>query len=157
MSKELEDIFKQDQQDRLGPLIGDNPKELVRRDRVRRRLVLDLLKDGKVKTGREYYIASMVLHHRPSRTNLKKARTLAKRSARLGYEKAKWLYAAVIDRLQLHEGKPQKYGTQFFRQSPRHKWIHHPLDPQTTDKERAVLNVPPLREMKQQLKRMNRR
>lgn len=59
----------------------------------------------------------------------------------------------AYDRWLMHQGKPQKYGTQYQRVG-RHVTFYR-VDPDTTDDERAEWNVPPLAHALQRLERMN--
>jgi hypothetical protein len=77
------------------------------------------------------------------------------RAKDLGFTKAKWLVAATYDRWLMHAGEPQKYGTQY--RTEGEQWILWPVDPDTTDEERAVLNVSPLAVAQQRAEEMNRR
>lgn len=58
---------------------------------------------------------------------------------------ARPLAATAFDRLRLLAGKPQKFGTQFvMRDGHRQPW---PVEPMTTDSERAKWGLPPLAEL----------
>jgi hypothetical protein len=59
---------------------------------------------------------------------------------------ARPLAAAAFDRLRLLAGAPQKFGTQWrARDGGRELW---PVDPATTDSERAKWGLPPLAELR---------
>lgn len=155
MNKELEKIFKEDQHDRL--YFNTTPSVISRRDRERRKKVKQFLGDGKVTTGKDYYNASMIFHHSSSIAHIKKANTLAKKSAELGYKKAKWLYAGTLDRLFIKQGKKQKFGTQYFKKSSLGKWYLYPVDLKTTNEERVSYNVLSLKEIKKMIEKMNQK
>ena len=58
---------------------------------------------------------------------------------------ARAIAAAAFDRLRLLAGRPQKFGTQVvLREGRRELW---PVEPGTTDSERAKWGVPPLAEL----------
>lgn len=58
---------------------------------------------------------------------------------------ARPLAAVAFDRLRMFAGKPQKFGTQFVvRDGSRQQW---PVEPLTTDSERAKWGLPPLAEL----------
>jgi hypothetical protein len=59
-----------------------------------------------------------------------------------GYSDALWIYAATLDRYLMSLGEPQKFGTQYTQMDGEFK--QYPVDPATTDAERARYNVPPL-------------
>ncbi len=60
--------------------------------------------------------------------------------------------AYLTDRMRMHEGKPQVYGTQFHRSNGL--WEPYPIeDPDRVDERRAALGLPTLAEYKKQLMR----
>lgn len=66
-------------------------------------------------------------------------------SAMRSDDAAKRIAAAAFDRLRLLAGRPQKFGTQVVvRDGRRELW---PVEPGTTDSERAKWGVPPLAEL----------
>lgn len=157
MNKRLEQIYKEDQQDRVNPVFFKTPIIFRKRDEKRRWLVEKMIKENKIKTGRDFYIAAMIFHHGHKIIHAKKAIKLAQKSTLKRYGKARWLFAAATDRLLTKQEKKQKYGTQFFKKSARSKVILLPVDKNTTDKERAYFNVPPLAEIKKSLIKLNRK
>ncbi len=98
----------------------------------------------------------MIFHHGPAIKDAEKAIAFSEKSFKLDYRKAHWLYAAATDRFLTKHGKKQKFGTQFFKKKPRSKWVLRPIDPKTTDKERAQFNVPSLKKIKETLEQMNK-
>src|SRR6202011_3631592 len=54
----------------------------------------------------------------------------------------RWLAAAALDRLLVHEGQRQKYGTQYRTWGGAQMLVE--VNPSTTDEERAEWDVPPL-------------
>lgn len=86
----------------------------------------------------------MIFQHGDTLDDYWMAHTLAKRSAEMGHNPGRWLAAAALDRWLLNQGKPQKYGTQFY--SDGKSWRLLKLDPDTTDAERAEWNVLPVDE-----------
>lgn len=151
-SKLLEKIFRGDQNDRKKDSASLDWGKISARDNDRRKTVEKLLKDGAIITGRDYYIAAMIFQHGPKIIDSRKAILLSKRSIKLGYKKALWLFAAATDRLLTKQGKEQKYGTQFFRKLNSKKLYLRPICPKTTDEERARFDVPPLHKIKEKLK-----
>lgn len=70
-----------------------------------------------------------------------------------GYEGARWIYAASLDRYFRSIGEPQKFGTQFIVVNGQ--WELQPYDPVTTDEERKKYNVPPLAQQLKYAEDMN--
>lgn len=154
MNKKLERIFKEDQKDRKTIDLFADYKKVQKRDRDRKALVAKMIEKDHLKIGRDYYLAAFIYHHGMAKTDRAKALRLAERSMDLGYKKAKWLVAAATDRKLVSEGRKQKYGTQFFQKDSRSKMKLSPVDPKTTDEERAEYNVPPLSKIKSNLVKM---
>src|SRR5262249_16434854 len=140
MNAELRTIFEADQADRRSG-IG---LAMVARDRDRRRRVLELLAAGEVLGGPDHYHAAMVFQHGGSQQSYQRARELALRAAELGHRPGRWLAAAALDRLLVHRGQRQKYGTQYRRWGDKRMLVE--VDPATTDEERAEWDVRPLAE-----------
>jgi hypothetical protein len=112
--------------------------------------VLELIEDGAVRTAEDHFHAAMVLQHSPvvlgledaRRANYLRAHDLARRAAELGHPKGRWLVAATYDRWLMTGNEPQKYGTQYHADGGH--WALWPVDPATTDEERAAWDVPAL-------------
>ena len=119
---ELRALLAADQEDRVGGTLG---RDAVERDGVRLRRVKELLQHGSALE--DYW----------------RAHELAKASADGGYAPARWIAAAAYDRWLMHQGEPQRFGTQYFSMAggPLRLWE---VDPATTDDERARWDVPPL-------------
>ncbi|MBI2482326.1 MAG: hypothetical protein HYV76_02080 [Candidatus Vogelbacteria bacterium] len=71
------------------------------------------------------------------------------------YTKARWLFAAITDRILVDQNKPQKFGTQYTKKDANSPWVLRPINPKTTDAERKKYNVPTLKQMKGRLKKLN--
>src|SRR5262245_44110663 len=140
MNAELRAIFEADQADRRSG-VGS---EMAARDRDRRRRVLELLAAREVLGGPDHYHAAMVFQHGGSQQSYQRARELALRAAELGHRPGRWLAAAALDRLLVHRGQRQKYGTQYRRWGDKRMLVE--VDPATTDEERAEWDVRSLAE-----------
>lgn len=161
MQRNLQKIYKEDQVDRT--MISDW-NTISRRDKTRRAEVMKILSTKKRLSSEELYYAAMIFHHSGTITGTKKALTLAKLSMQVGNrggkfttwgEKAKWLVASSTDRLLLMEKKPQKYGTQYQRKSIRSPLKLALYDKKTTDAERKEFNVPPLKQILEEIAKLN--
>jgi hypothetical protein len=147
MNEELKSIYLADQADRGDDLL---PGDIVQRDERRRRRVQEMLSSGDLQTGDDFFHAAMVFQHGHRLEDYRLAGDLARTAVELGqvgqawWCSAAWLVAAAQDRWLMRQGKPQKYGTQFFRAGPHGPLELWEVDPATTDEERAALNVPPL-------------
>lgn len=74
---------------------------------------------------------------------------LAKNAADKGMEDARPLAARCVDRYLVRSGQAQRFGTQMIADSLGN-WMLAPVDPNTTDSERAAWGVPSLEELMQQ-------
>ena len=155
MNEELHSLYVQDQADRKEAMTfnREQMQELGRRDSVRRQRVEELLASGALQTPEDYFHAAMIFQHGGALEYYWQAYELAKKGAELGHTTCRWLTAAAYDRWLLHQGKPQKYGTQYVNREGR--WILYDVDPETTDAQRAELNVPSLAQALQKADRMN--
>jgi hypothetical protein len=148
--EELRELYEADQGDRRAE---PPPPGVVERDAWRRRRVAELLDAGAVQEGEDFHHAAMVFQHGDRLEDYWRAHELAGRAAELGYRRGRWLAAAAYDRWLMHQGRPQKYGTQYRVDGDR--WVLHEVDPATTDAERAEWDVPPLAEARQRAERMS--
>lgn len=148
MNEELRRLYEADQADRQrwvsGPPEGDEEARVIDRDRARRRRTAELVEAGALAEAADYFHATMLFQHGETPADYERARALAERAAALGHPTGRWLAAAAHDRWLTHQGQPQKYGTQYTLQEGQ--WVLAPVDPATTDAERAAAGVPPLAE-----------
>src|SRR3989338_9305706 len=114
ISQQLKDLFKADQKDRSDGALWEDANfrhEVSKRDTARKETVTEFIKNDQLHTAEDYYYAAMIFQHGETVDDFKKAHQHAQTSMNLGYEPAKWLFAASLDRLLLHQGKLQRYGT----------------------------------------------
>lgn len=153
MYSELENTFRADQADRRH-ISNETVMRVFERDKIRRKKVYELIKNGKVKTGRELFMAALVFQHGGTK-DFKMAIKLSAKAIKLGYSRAKWLWAAATDRSLMDAGKKQRFGTQF-RKEKGGKYVQWPVDPKTTDEDRKKYDVRPLKEMLKRVEKMNK-
>ena len=162
MNDEIYALFQEDQGDRQDASSRWHDKEwlqrLGERDRVRRQRLEELRAAGALQTGPDYYNAAMILQHGDGLEDFWQAHEWSMKAVELGCEKARWLAAASYDRWLAHQGKPQKYGTNFL---PVYvptgaQWVLWDVDPRTTDEERAQWNVPTLAQQLQRAEEMTK-
>lgn len=149
---ELKNMFVSDQEDRED--WKNWPADKTNRDKQRLARTLQLIDVGALTTGEDYYHASMILQHSNITEHYKLANELCQNAIKLGEERAKWLYAAALDRYMLNSGeKYQKYGTQYMK--GENGWYLCPIDPNTTDEDRAEFNVLPLKDLETKVTELN--
>ncbi|WP_442265842.1 hypothetical protein ACSIGC_16330 [Tenacibaculum sp. ZS6-P6] len=151
---ELINIYNDDQNERKIDTIDWH--NLHRNDSIRRIRVQQLLDSGKIKTGKDYARAAMIFQHaRDDSVSYAKTVELIKKAIAIDSTINKSLYAAAIDRYLLSIGKPQIYGTQFFKEEGK-PWIQENYDSlKVDDQERKKYGVKTLKEQKEALKKMN--
>ncbi|QSQ12114.1 TPR end-of-group domain-containing protein [Myxococcus landrumensis] len=119
------------------------------RSEKRRAEVLEMLEPakGKSPSATDYLLATHVFLLGNSVADARKARELAGRAMALDEKDpdAPVLAATAHDRELKAQGKPQRFGTQ--RHQVKGQWRLYPVDPQTTDAERAKWRLPTLEEM----------
>lgn len=156
MNKELQSLYEQDQADRkdFKTFTQQQYQEMGERDKIRRQRVEELLQSEPLQSPEDYFHAAMIFQHGGSLEYYWQAHELAKKGAELGQRSCRWLTAASYDRWLMHQGKPQKYSTQYMGREGR--WILYEVDPATTDAERAEFHVPPLSQALERAEEMNR-
>ncbi len=148
VSLRMAELFAADQAVRQMGLAGD-PAQVAQGDAERRIEVLGYLQAGKLQTPRNLVFAAYIFQHGDCPEHYLLAHRVAQAAMESGYEEARWIYAASLDRYLMSLGEPQKYGTQY-------TWVDgeytlYTVDPATTDAERTEYRVPPLSEAKQQV------
>lgn len=150
----------QDQWDRGNDMFG--AKELPtpdmhgqtvqQRDEKRHAAIRNLLADGKVQSGTDFWLSALIFQHSNKADDLMVAHVLAVTATAKGNRNGKWLAAASLDRYLWAIGQPQVFGTNFQKGSDG-KWTNEPYAKETiTDAERAVWCVIPRAEQEKILK-----
>jgi hypothetical protein len=117
-------------------------------DAARRVQVLDLIREGSVRTAEDYCNAALIFQHGDKVDEIRLAYSLATTSRALdpASKRCKWLSAAAWDRLLMRLNRPQWYGTQFTK-SQDGKWELYLVDETAvSDSDRAELGVPSIAE-----------
>ncbi len=101
-----------------------------------------LAQDGVLRSGRDYMRAAVLLVESASPSDWELAAQLGNKAAELGEPLGLRVVAEAIDKDLVRQGQAQRYGTQWVWDPARKVWRLHPIDPATTDDERAALGVP---------------
>ncbi len=96
-------IYEEDQKDR-----SDEAGDARRRNQVRQ-----LISEGKVQSGEDYYYAVFIFQHGQKPSDYLYAHVLAVTAVNKGLHNAMWLSAATLDRYLHSIRQPQVFGTQF--------------------------------------------
>lgn len=110
-NEELQKMYNEDQQARMSGNI--NWVELNKKDSLRQIRADELMKEGKIVTGKDYYNAAMIFQHGDDTIASGKAVTYMRKALQLDSSVNRWLLAAAIDRDLMRKGRPQIYGTQY--------------------------------------------
>lgn len=105
--------------------------------------------EGLLETAEQKFWASVTLYESDREEHLVRAAELALTAAEEDEPRGNLAFAMASDKLSFHRGEAiQRYGTHWWYQPTLQRWeIHPPVDPLTTDAERAAMGVPPLAEI----------
>jgi hypothetical protein len=106
-------IFDADQKDRQAAFGKIDWAVINKRDAARRKLVRQLLSEGKLHSGKDFERAAFVFQHGGTPDDYLLAHTLAMVAVARGDTEAIWISAATLDRYLHSIHQPQIYGTQF--------------------------------------------
>jgi hypothetical protein len=127
----VQQLFHEDQNDQPGH--GPNGTSSVdeqqynARVEIRKQQVHTLLASGGLKTGEDFYDAAFIFQHGESADDYLFAHVLAMDAVVKGYDIAKWIAAATLDRYLQMVHQPQVFGTQY----PLDPNKPHPIDDNT--------------------------
>jgi hypothetical protein len=157
VSKELADMYKQDQAGRKAAKI--DWKVLGAADKQRQQRVIELLNQSKIKTARDYYNAAMVMQHGDNPDDFALAHILACVSAQKGYRPARWLSAASFDRMMQRNKHAQIFGTQFLGTANGNErgWTMDPINSDLIpDSVRTEFGVPAISKNRERMKTLDK-
>ncbi|MBL8859925.1 MAG: hypothetical protein JNL28_15565 [Planctomycetes bacterium] len=119
-------------------------------------LVHEIYKEGGIKSAQDAFKAAVILVGTQRAADLQLAEELALRSAEMGEPRGMRVAAEAIDKRLMIAGHPQMYGTQYVFEFVLDSWRLYPIDPTTTDEDRAVMSVPTYAELLASEDAMNR-
>ncbi len=148
---EMTAIYEADQQARKGGMVKDM-QALSDEDGKRRTRTGELLAQGALHSGDDFFHAAFIYQHGDKTDDYLKAHILATIAIAKGKPDAKWIAAATLDRYLNTIGQPQVFGTQYhsakgepMTQEPYNRAL-------LSDALRAVMGVPPIAKQDEQLK-----
>ena len=130
---------------------GENPDGAS----MRIERVLDMTEAGELVTPEDHLNAAIVLMDSSDPVTIDVARDLAFAAAQMGDDRGLSLGAEAIDIARLKRGLPQKFGTQYFYDFFRERWVLFTWDTTTTDDERLAFGLPTLAEAMAKLEWLN--
>ncbi|MBN9296406.1 MAG: hypothetical protein J0I41_05310 [Filimonas sp.] len=151
---ELKKMYEEDQGARM--VANINWSELHKQDSTREKRVYEMISQGLIVTGKDYYHSAMIFQHGRDSVAYGMAVKQMRKAVELDSNVNKWLLAAAIDRELMSRNKPQIYGTQYIKKSMNAKWERYKIDStQVTDAERKYYRVESLAEQREKEIRMN--
>lgn len=103
--------------------------------------------DGELRSARDHLRAAVVLAESAAPSDWELAAELGRKAADMGEPLGLRVAAEAIDKDLVKQGKAQRYGTQWIWDPSRQAWRLYPIDPTTTDDERAAAGVPSYAEL----------
>jgi hypothetical protein len=124
----LHQLYLQDQNDMPTQTPRTNPspeaaKAFDERGAARRASVRAMVSRGEITSGNDFYEAAYIFQHGETAADYLFAHVLALDALAKGYDRAKWISAATLDRYLQLIGQPQIFGTQY----PFDPKLPHPL------------------------------
>jgi len=151
---ELKKMYEEDQSSRMTSNIDWG--ELTKKDNIRESRVYELINEGKIVTGKDYYNSAMIFQHGKDSVAYGMAVKQMRKAIELDSTINKWLLAAAIDRNLMSRNKPQIYGTQYVKKGRNAKWVRYKIDTtQVTAEERKHYHVETLAEQVIKERNMN--
>jgi tetratricopeptide (TPR) repeat protein len=151
---ELQKMYSEDQRSRMVKNIDWSV--LNKKDKERENRVYELIKSGKIVTGKDHYNSAMIFQHGTDTVASSMAVKQMRKAIELDPTINKWLLAAAIDRDLMRRNRPQIYGTQYVKNTGETKWRLHEIDTtKVTDVERRRFGVETLAEQREKLRTMN--
>lgn len=156
-SEELRALFDEDQAARSSGFFDLSPEELkavVASDTQRRERVFELLAEDALELPQDCYHAAMVLQHGSAPADFLMAHVLASAAAQDGFEPARWLSAASLDRYLMAVDQPQVFRTQYNSMNGE-PWTQQPSLDLLGNGLRERFGVPSLEAAKARIDEMN--
>jgi hypothetical protein len=152
----VEKLYKQSVADLQGKnLMGGLSETFLTRQTMRIERTRELYQEGKVSSAKDCMYAAALLVSSSLLEDLQLARELGFRASQLGEPRGLPVAAEAIDKLCVALGEPQKYGTQIVYIQVLDRFRLEPVDPATSDEERAAMGLPPRLELEARVERMN--
>lgn len=156
-SKRLERMFVELHEEiGEGALHASKNDDWWSRQNERLKTVRELVAAKQVQTATENLHAAVILVETDSESDLACAHELALTAAELGDPRGFRVAAEALDKLCVKRQLAQKYGTQYVYEPVLRAWRLYPVDPATTDGERAAMGVEPLEKLKAREAELNR-
>jgi hypothetical protein len=128
---------------------------IAERHTARAAEVHKMLDAGEIDTPKEKFQAAVLLVETNDAAEMKLAEQLAQEAAQGGEKLAPRVAAEAIDKQLVLLHQPQRYGTQYEWVVALGGWRLYPVDPKTTDADRAAVGVPPIASLREAEQKLN--
>jgi hypothetical protein len=128
---------------------------IAERHAARAAEVHKMLDAGEITTPKERFQAAVMLIETNDPADLELAEKLAQQAAAGGEKLAPRVAAEATDKQLVLQHQPQRYGTQYEWVVALGGWRLYPVDPRTTDADRAAVGVPPLASLHEAEQKLN--
>jgi hypothetical protein len=154
-SEQLRVMYADSLRERLDDQFTSLEDEYVLSQEARRETTRKFVEQELLVTAEDYLYTGVILSTSPFEDDLIAASASGLKAAELGDDRGFRVAAESIDRLQMHRGEPQRYGTQYYYVEVIQKWRLYPVDPSTTDGERNAMGIPSLAELTERADTLN--
>lgn len=145
ITRELQELYDSDQKDQNDPAWTEtNDVEFIRRQKVRRDRVMEILRAGMLTEVRDWDHAAMLLQHGQSADDYLLAHVLSVPPGIAAGPNARFLCAATLDRFLQSCGRAQIFTTQSGAADPNVYAPCEPFDDSMSEALRAVFELKPL-------------
>ena len=127
-NSEMTKMFADDQAGRRN-LQPSGWQALGEGDVRRRARTRELLRQGRLTTGEDFYHAAFIFQHGDRPDDYLLAHNIAIMAVSKGHPRAMWISAATLDRYHQEVKQPQIFGTQFSKVEGNGKWTSEPYNP----------------------------
>src|ERR1035437_1544834 len=127
---ELQKLYEEDKKERTDLSIEE--KVLAEHTKARIKKAKELMQSIDQNEIWNLHYLAYLFQHGINTDDYKVAHEFAKKAVALGSTATRWLFAATLDRLLVSQGKPQKFGTQF-KKNTNSEWEMLPLDGTISD------------------------
>lgn len=136
-------------------ILAGTDEDFTRRQEGRFEKVRELLAAGEVESAKEHFYAGLILSGSQREDDLRQARELGYQANALGEPLGLPVAAEAEDKLLRLKDRPQRWGTQISYEPVLRRWRLDPLDPTTTDEDRAAMGLPPLEQVRGYVDELN--
>lgn len=154
-SDSLQHMYEDSIRERDGGVFSTLDSDYMERQESRRVKVRKYVVEQSLETAEDYLYAGAILSSSPEEDDLIAAQLAGLTAAQMGEDRGFRVAAEAIDRIAMHQGIPQRYGTQFYYEAVLAKWRLYPVDPKTTDIERKSMGVDSLADLMKRADELN--